>query len=337
MLEPWIIEQIRRREEEERRKWEWIVEREVGQLHERNLVMPWTRREADDRRFRKTLAMAALIALLFALIIPLIHIPLKKIDQVARVPDRVVKMMVEKKHVVPPREVQPKPEERVAQQKPEKVVPHAQVRPVKKDEVKPIEPPPQEETVAQKGILAFRDRLAAVKNTEVSANLGLQAHLNKADDNSPGAPQRSMLTTNGPGSSGGINLASLSRGLGGQKGGGAGLAGVQVTRASSAIGGNGTAADTGRPLASGARPTRTATSTSPRRARRSRAPRARIGPTCRSDWGSECSRKKESADEQENHLDAIDSAGFFVERVELRPLGFSLAPKVFHRGGDAGH
>jgi len=114
-------------EEEERRKWEWIVEREVGQLHERNLVMPWTRREADDRRFRKTLAMAALIALLFALIIPLIHIPLKKIDQVARVPDRVVKMMVEKKHVVPPREVQPKPEERVAQQKPEKVVPHAQV------------------------------------------------------------------------------------------------------------------------------------------------------------------------------------------------------------------
>jgi hypothetical protein len=91
----------------------------------------------------------------------------------------------------------------------------------------------------------------------VSANLGLQAHLNQADDYSPGAPQRSMLTTNGPGSSGGINLASLSRGLGGQKGGGAGMAGVQVTRASSAIGGNGTAADTGRPLASGARPTRT--------------------------------------------------------------------------------
>jgi hypothetical protein len=173
---------------------------------------------------------------------------------VVRVPDRVVKMMVEKKHVVPTREVQPKPEERIAQQKPEKVVPREQVRPVKKDEVKPIEQPRQEETVAQKGILAFRDRLAAVKNTAVSANLGLQAHLNKADDNSPGAPQRSMLTTNGPGSSGGINLASLSRGLGGQKGGGAGMAGVQVTRASSAIGGNGTAADTGRPLASGARP-----------------------------------------------------------------------------------
>ncbi len=45
-----------------------------------------------------------------------------------------------------------------------------------------------------------------------------------------------MLTTNGPGTSGGINLAALSRGLGGAKGnGGGGMAGVQVTRASSAI------------------------------------------------------------------------------------------------------
>jgi hypothetical protein len=68
-----------------------------------------------------------------------------------------------------------------------------------------------------------------------------------------------MLTTNGPGSSGGINLASLSRGLGGEKGGGGGsMAGVQVTRATSAIGGGGGgngASD--RPLASGARAART--------------------------------------------------------------------------------
>jgi hypothetical protein len=67
-----------------------------------------------------------------------------------------------------------------------------------------------------------------------------------------------MLTTNGPGSSGGINLASLSRGLGGQKGGGGGaLAGVQVTRATSAIAGSGGAGASDRPLASGARPART--------------------------------------------------------------------------------
>jgi hypothetical protein len=65
-----------------------------------------------------------------------------------------------------------------------------------------------------------------------------------------------MLTTNAPGSSGGIALASLSRGLGGG-GGGAGdkMAGVQTTRATSAIGGGAGASD--RPLARDGRAGRT--------------------------------------------------------------------------------
>src|SRR5262249_3843004 len=37
-------------EEEERRKQEWIVEREITALHSRPLVMPWTRGGEDDRR-----------------------------------------------------------------------------------------------------------------------------------------------------------------------------------------------------------------------------------------------------------------------------------------------
>jgi hypothetical protein len=45
-----------------------------------------------------------------------------------------------------------------------------------------------------------------------------------------------MLTSNAPGSSGGINLSSLSRNIGG---GGPGMGKVQVSRASSAIGGIG--------------------------------------------------------------------------------------------------
>ncbi len=54
-----------------------------------------------------------------------------------------------------------------------------------------------------------------------------------------------MLTTNAPGSSGGINIASLSRGVGGS-GGAGGMAGVKVTRVSSGIGAIGKGAD--RPL-----------------------------------------------------------------------------------------
>ena len=66
-----------------------------------------------------------------------------------------------------------------------------------------------------------------------------------------------MLTTNAPGSSGGINLAALSRNAGGGGGGGGSggaMKGVQVGRATSSIGGVGTA---DRPLASGARASRT--------------------------------------------------------------------------------
>ena len=88
--------------------------------------------------------------------------------------------------------------------------------------------------------------------------IGLKSRINDADENSAGLPQRAMLTTNAPGSSGGINLAALSRNAGGGGGGGGGTAGalkgVQVGRATSSIGGVGTA---DRPLASGARASRT--------------------------------------------------------------------------------
>jgi hypothetical protein len=55
-----------------------------------------------------------------------------------------------------------------------------------------------------------------------------------------------MVTTMAPGSSGGINLASISRNIGGG-GSGEQLAGIEVTRVASSIGGDGAGPD--RPLA----------------------------------------------------------------------------------------
>ena len=60
-----------------------------------------------------------------------------------------------------------------------------------------------------------------------------------------------MVTTSAPGSSGGINLASISRDVGA---GGEGIGGVELTRVESAIGDEGGAA---RPLSSGAAAGRT--------------------------------------------------------------------------------
>ncbi len=131
-------------------------------------------------------------------------------------------------------------------------------KPVERD----VEPEPVEvaktEPQREQGILAFREKLSAFKEARVTDRIGLKSRINDADENSAGLPQRAMLTTNAPGSSGGINLAALSRNAGGGGGGGGGTAGalkgVQVGRATSSIGGVGTA---DRPLASGARASRT--------------------------------------------------------------------------------
>src|SRR5262249_58081917 len=70
-----------------------------------------------------------------------------------------------------------------------------------------------------KGLLAFREQLAGIKVNQQLARLGADAHVTNAGAAS-GAVQRSMVTTSAPGSSGGINLAELSRGVNGGRSGG---------------------------------------------------------------------------------------------------------------------
>src|SRR5215469_15965082 len=82
----------------------------------------------------------------------------------------------------------------------------------------PVEP---KQKAANAGILAFKDKFASLAQDTVVVPLGADARHVAADD--VGRPSaRSLLTTNTPGSSGGINLASLSRSVGGGGGGGGG-------------------------------------------------------------------------------------------------------------------
>src|SRR5215471_18832924 len=84
----------------------------------------------------------------------------------------------------------------------------------------PVEPKP-EPKVGKAGILAFKDKIASLAQDNVVVPLGADARHIAADD--VGRPSsRSMLTSNAPGSSGGINVASLSRSVGGGGGGGGG-------------------------------------------------------------------------------------------------------------------
>jgi hypothetical protein len=91
-----------------------------------------------------------------------------------------------------------------------------------------------------KGILAFREKLSGLADNQSIARLGAQARISSPGETPSNVVERSMLTTQAAGSSGGINLADLSRGLaGGGAGGGRKLEGVQIARVSSSIGGGG--------------------------------------------------------------------------------------------------
>jgi len=245
---------------EERRKLEWIVEREISALPARRAIMPWARGGEDDRRFRKSLLTSLAASILLALIIPQIDLPLPDAWEPVEVPERLARLVQERRPIPPPA---PAPEE-VTPEKPEPVPEEAV-----EEELKPVEGPalaesspqatPTQEPAARKkraeskGILAFREKFAGLADKAPGARLGAEARISSSGEAAGvGRPERSMVTTNAPGSSGGINLASLSRDVGG--GGGGPMGGVQLTRAKSSIGGSG---PVDRPLASGPGSSRT--------------------------------------------------------------------------------
>jgi hypothetical protein len=119
------------------------------------------------------------------------------------------------------------------------------------DEGPPVAEAPPQQKVGNAGILAFRDKFASLAQDKLAPRLGADARYSDADEVGQ-ASSRSMLTTNTPGGSGGINVASLSRRVGGGGGGGGGIngdgtgggggggmPGVPVGRATSAIAGIG--------------------------------------------------------------------------------------------------
>jgi hypothetical protein len=214
--------------EEEQLSYEWEIEREIDEKP-RKAILSWSRDGEDDKRFRKSAAVALLLTVVFCGIVSRVTLPPLVADNGEQIPQRVVRLLMEERKTPPPVEA-PKPKVReLAEKKPvEKPVQLARVEP----EAQPLAP--QEPDAKDQGILAFRERLAASKEDQVVGRLS-QARIDNADYNGGGRAQRSMLTTNAAGSSGGINLASISRGVGGGAGNGGGMAGVQVTRASSAI------------------------------------------------------------------------------------------------------
>jgi hypothetical protein len=237
---------------EEERQNEWRVERDEGELPQYEQVMPWSRGYEEDQRFRKSLGMSVAASFALAVLFSTVALPIIDRSTEIVVPERVAKLVQEApkpkqpepviEQPVPEEEI-PEPEETLVEELPDKIVPEVPEEPA----MAAADKPNTKEQVKTKGILAFRDSFASRASMRPSANLGSQARISNAGENAVGRPSRSMVSTNAPGSSGGINLANISRDVGG--GGGGGMEGVAVSRVASSIGGGGGTGD--RPSAGG--------------------------------------------------------------------------------------
>jgi len=237
---------------EEARQNEWRVERDESELPQYEQVMPWSRGYEEDQRFRKSLGMSVAASFALALLFSTVALPIIDRSLEIVVPERVAKLVQaapkpkEPEPVIEqpvPEEEIPEPEETIVEELPDKIVPEVPEEPA----MAAADKPNTKEQVKTKGILAFRDSFASRASLRPSANLGSQARISNAGENAVGRPSRSMVSTNAPGSSGGINLADISRDVGG--GGGGGMEGVAVSRVASSIGGGGGTGD--RPSAGG--------------------------------------------------------------------------------------
>ena len=234
----WFVEDdiLEAQEQEARRAEEWVVEREVESFPSYVPRLPWTHGGEDDWRFRKSLGSSLGVALALALLAALVVLPLPDLAAQPIEPQRLTYLIPPKPRTPPPAQPEPKlqPKKEIVE-KPE--TPAAKAPKTKE--------PTEETPAAPKGILAFREQLAGLASDKPVARLGSQARIDHAGEGASGPPERSLVTTRAPGSSGGVNLSALSRGIGGN---GGPLDGVQVARAESAIGAGG-AGGPGRPVA----------------------------------------------------------------------------------------
>jgi outer membrane biosynthesis protein TonB len=224
------------KEEEESKKYEFVIEREMPKQPFRPMVMPWTKGDENEKRFRQILLLCVLYSILFGLLIPLYQAPEPDQEQVVKVPERLVKLLEKQK---------PKPVKKVA-------------RATKQDKPKqdPAKASAEQKKAARKkvertGLLAFKENFSDLLDDSPADKLGAKARITNKGQQSMQA-KRSIVTSMASQSSGGINTSNISRNVGGT---GKSLGNVEFARVESTIGTD--FADQQRPLSDGPGPSRT--------------------------------------------------------------------------------
>jgi len=230
---------------EARREGEYIIERDISPVPDRAGSMPWSLEAESEKRFRKALLFALLLAFVLGTLIPLLNVPVPIRPPVVVVPERLVSML---------KKEPPKPEPPKEEKKPEK---EEEVKAPKEERPKPATPEAQaaRKKAESTGVLAYKESFKDLMDEAPAARLGAQARIT----NQPAAagqarPSRSLvaLPSTASGSSGGIGNAGVSRTVGPSNDNR--LSSVGFTRVESKV----TAmADEARPVSSGPGPART--------------------------------------------------------------------------------
>jgi periplasmic protein TonB len=179
--------------------------------------LPWSTGRRQDRKFHKTAQIALGAMVVLALLIALLPVPPRDQSQVAEVPRRLAKLVLERKAPPPP----PPVVEKAPEQKPEPVEQkqvHEEPKPKPKPEPQPEKQVDKTEQARERakvaGLLPFAQQLAALRDDKTIERLDKTQVAGKVEGTSPLA-ERSLITSRVGTSSGGINTAALSRNTGG--------------------------------------------------------------------------------------------------------------------------
>jgi TonB family protein len=225
-------------------KYEFVIEREMTQLPFRPMVMPWQSDGEDERRFRRIIAICLLVGLLFGSLIPMWNIPIPDKVEPIKVPERMAKLMLERKPPPPP--PPPKPVNKTQEETPKEKHPKKATAP-KTDKARVAR-----KRASKAGLMAFKKDFSELMDTSsVDKKLGAKASISSQGKTARRAT-RSLVTADAGSASSGINTASLSHDVGGA---GTGMKGVAFQRVESAIGTDFAGED--QPLSSGPGPSRT--------------------------------------------------------------------------------
>lgn len=182
----------------------------------RSFILPWTRLDDDEGRFRKMIVVALAVSFVIGVVIPFISLPKVDRNKVEELPPRLAQLLMEKQKPKPkpiPKKVEKKKEEKKEKEK-EKKKEKKKEEPKKKVEEKPKVDRVEEarKKAASSGLLAFSDELADLRDKPVAQSLNKSTPLAKGATAST-VKKRNILTS-GTTSSGGIDTANLSSGVG---------------------------------------------------------------------------------------------------------------------------